>query len=424
MYRAIHLSVLLLCLLAGRSSAQSAPDTLVLDYPEAERLFLQQNLALLAQQYNVDISKALVRQARYWDNPYLSTDQNIYDGRFFRHKTVNGQQYGQIYLQLQQVILTAGKRNKLIRLADDNRMTSEQQLYDLLRNLRFVLATDFSTMSQLWQTNLLYTREITAVAHMVEGMEAQFQAGNISAKDNVRIKSLLYSLQSDQADLLRQIADVQKELHVLLQKNDSTFLMPRSLPVVFPEPPLLQQVLDSARANRPDLQLAQINLLSQQHNLSYQKALVSPDLTVGLEYDHLSNYVPNYFGLTVGLPIPILNRNKGNIAAAQFGVKQAQVGVDQAQTAIQQDIVAAYTKWLVAARINKNQVRELGDQYDTLLNNMVESYRQRQVSLIEFIDFFDSYKDSRGRQLAQQANFWNASAELNYTAGTTIIKLQ
>lgn len=424
MFRAIQLSVLPFLIFAACTHAQSSPDTLALTFQDAENMFLRQNLSLLAQQYNVDISKALEKQASYWDNPMLSTDQTLYDGRFFRHKTVNGQEYGQLYIQLQQLILTAGKRNKLIKLAADNRLSAEQQLYDLLRNLRYVLATDYSNLHQLWQTKNLLDREIDAAQKMATGMEAQFRAGNISEKDNVRIKSLLFSLQSDRADLLRQVADVQKDLHVLLQKNDSTFILPTiTLPTVS-SLPAIAEILDSARQNRPDGQLAQINLLAQQHNLAYQKALVSPDVTVGVEYDHLNSYVPNYYGLTVALPLPILNRNKGNISAAQYGMKQAQAGVQQIQTAIEQDVIAAYSKWQVAAAILQNRDDELGDQYDVLMKNMADSYQQRQVSLIEFIDFFDAYKESRIRQLSQQANLWNAAAELNYTAGSNIIHLQ
>src|SRR5690242_3388866 len=119
MHRIIFCLQLLVAFI-GTCSAQSPGDTLVLTLPEAEKLFLQKNLALLSQQYNIDINKALVQQARYWDNPVLLTDQNLYDGKFFRHTKVDNQQYGQIYLQLQQVIKTAGKRNKLVQLANDN----------------------------------------------------------------------------------------------------------------------------------------------------------------------------------------------------------------------------------------------------------------------------------------------------------------
>ena len=423
MYR-LRLSVsLLLIIIAGKSYAQKT-DTLYLKFPEAEKIFLQNNLALLSARYDIDINKAYKQQARYWDNPVLNTDQNIYDGKFFRHKTVDGQEYGQIYVALQQLILTAGKRNKLIKLANDNVLTAEQQFNDLLRNLRFLLSTDFNTLDQLWQTNIVYKNEIDAMQKMAAGMDEQLKVGNVSQKDNIRVKALLYGLQSDQADLYRQVADIQKDLRVLLNVSDSAFIVPQLNMLTPAEGLVLQPLLDSARNSRPDYLLAQTNLLSQQHNLAYQQALKTPDVTVGVEYDRLSNYIPNYWGLAVSLPLPVLNRNKGNINAAKFSIKQAQTGVQQIQNQIEQDIAAAYSKWLIASSITNSASAELGDQYDKLMQNMISSYKQRQVSLIEFVDFFDAYKDSHLKQLAQHANLRNAAAELNYTTGTSIINLQ
>jgi cobalt-zinc-cadmium efflux system outer membrane protein len=423
MYR-LRISVFLLfILIAGKNHAQKT-DTIYLKFPEAEKIFLQNNLALLSARYDIDINKAYKQQAAYWDNPVLNTDQNIYDGKFFRHKTENGQAYGQIYIALQQLILTAGKRNKLIKLANDNVLTAEQQFYDLLRNLKFLLSTSFNTLDQLWQTNRVYNNEIASMQKMAAGMDEQLKVGNISQKDNIRVRSLLYSLQSDQADLLRLVADVQKDLHVLLNVGDSIFIVPHLSVLAPADGFVLQTLLDSAKNNRPDYQIAQTNLLSQQHNLSYQKALVTPDVTLGVEYDHASTYVPNYYGLAVSLPLPLLNRNKGNIAAAKFNIKQAETGVQQVQNQVEHDIVAAYNKWLIASSINKSATLELGDQYDKLMQNMISSYSQRQVSLVEFIDFFGAYKESHLKQLQQQANLRNAAAELNYTTGTAIINLQ
>jgi len=206
--------------------------------------------------------------------------------------------------------------------------------------------------------------------------------------------------------------------------SDSAFIVPQLNMLTPAEGLVLQPLLDSARNSRPDYLLAQTNLLSQQHNLAYQRALKTPDVTVGVEYDRLSNYIPNYWGLAVSLPLPVLNRNKGNINAAKFSIKQAQTSVQQIQNQIEQDIAAAYSKWLIASSITNSASAELGDQYDKLMQNMISSYKQRQVSLIEFIDFFDAYKDSHLKQLAQQANLRNAAAELNYTTGTSIINLQ
>src|SRR5947208_9972267 len=96
--------------LQGFAQTAQYTDTLRVTLPEDEKIFTANNLSLLASHYNIDINKALGLQAKYWDNPVLSTDQNIYDGGWFRH--YDG--YGQVYVQLSQLIKTAGKRKKLV----------------------------------------------------------------------------------------------------------------------------------------------------------------------------------------------------------------------------------------------------------------------------------------------------------------------
>src|ERR1700749_4454310 len=116
----LHIAVaLLFCVVIFKANAQT--DTLRLNFQDAEKQFLQNNLALIAQKYNVESTKALIDQAKLWDNPVLSTDQNIYDSgsnKFFYHNASQG--LGQVYVQLSQVFLTAGKRGKQIQVAKDN----------------------------------------------------------------------------------------------------------------------------------------------------------------------------------------------------------------------------------------------------------------------------------------------------------------
>ncbi len=408
----------LVFLLAAFASQAQKTDSVQLSLQEAEHIFLQRNLSLLAQQYNIDIGRAQVQQAKYWDNPVLNTDQNIYDGKFFRHN----KDFGQVYLQLQQVIKTAGKRNKLIQLANDEVLTAQQQFADLMRNLRFVLRNDYGMLNLQFNTWRIYNNEIASLQKLSAGMDAQLKAGNISQKDNIRVKALLYSLQADASDLQTRMADTEKELLVLLQvAGDTVFVPNRSAAVQLPPPPPLLHMLDSARINRPDVQLAETNLLSQQHNLSYQKALAKPDLTLGAEYDQRSSYVNNFWGLSLSIPLPLLNRNKGNIKAAQLGIDQANVQIMQVKQSVLQDVTAAYHKLIGLQQLQQLIAPDFMDRYNQLMKNMVQSYQERQLGLVEFIDFFDAYKEAATKQLQQQATLINAAEELNYTTGTTIL---
>jgi cobalt-zinc-cadmium efflux system outer membrane protein len=52
---------------------------------------------------------------------------------------------------------------------------------------------------------------------------------------------------------------------------------------------------------------------------------------------------------------------------------------------------------------------------------MLKSYQQKQIGLHEFIDFFDSYKETKLKILQQQLNLQKAVADLNYAVGTNVI---
>lgn len=421
MYKNTKLLFFLLCLNV-EAHTQSAGDTLSLTLPQADKIFLEKNLQLLAAHFDIDINTALVQQARYLDNPVLNTDQNIYDGKFFRHSGDNGQ----VYLQIQQLIKTAGKRNKLIQLAKDGVLSASQQFNDLLRNLRFMLYSDLYTLNRLFHTAAILEKETGSLSSLVQGMDAQLQAGNISLKENIRIKSLLYSLQSDQADIQRELAETEKETGTLLQLPASRIVKP----IVdsndhFNEIPFsIEQLLDSAYKNRPDIQLSQTNLLNQQHNLAYQKALAVPDLTAGIEYDQHSTYVPDFYGLTLSIPLPLFNRNKGNIHAAQISITQAGIQVQAGSQTAEQEVIAAYKKFRIYQEMKARQPDSFIYNYDQLLERMVDSYRQRKVGLLEFIDFFEAYKDTRIRFLQTETLGKTAAAEINFTTASLILSVQ
>ena len=425
MKRIIPVLAFVLCCYSN-SWSQSVTDTIKLDLPAAEKIFLDSNLSLLARHYDIDINRAFEKQARLWDNPYLLTDQTLYDGKWFRHGVENGVQYGQVYIQLQQLIRTGGKRNNLIRLSQDNTLSSEAQFNDLMRNLHLLLVNNFNTLFQLQETEKIFTRELLSIQQLVKGMDAQYALGNISLKENMRVKSLLYSLQSNRNSFQLQIIELQGEMRKLLAINDTIFIQPVINEVVnnYTSDISLAALIDSAQVNRPDIKLARTNQFFNQHNLAYQKALAYPDVTTGVEYDRLNSYVPNYWGLTIALPLPVLNRNTGNIQAARLSVDQSAISLREMANRVNQEVSAAYGKWKSLQQLAKEVPPSLNQGYDQLAEKMFESYQQRQVSLVEFIDFFDAYREAKINQLLQHSMLRNSIADINFTTASRIFTLR
>jgi|KBSMisStandDraft_5_1062788.scaffolds.fasta_scaffold00044_18 cobalt-zinc-cadmium efflux system outer membrane protein len=405
--------------------AQVKTDTLTISLPDAEKIFFEKNLTLLAGKYNIDANKALIEQAKLWDNPFLITDQNIYaDNKWFAHgKDVNGNPEGQFFIQVQQLIKTAGKRGKLIDLATTNAKLSELQFNDLLRNLKFQFRSDYFTITQLTNNHNVYEREAVELRRLVAGMEQQLQAGNIAQKDFIRVQALLLSMQQDMLTNDRQLQDVQTEMRTLLQMTDLTFIKPTVPDSLLTLPSLVVDTLvNTARVYNSAYLIQQQELLYQQQNLTYQKALRSPDLTLGPEYDHNSNYAPNYVGLSISLPLPVFNRNQGNIKSAQYSVKQQETVLQQSETILNNNVKNAYQKLLLTYEHSRTAPVDFYRRYDNLISNVVESYRARQLSLLEFIDLFEAYKDTQTRLQQQLLNLRLAKEELNFETGTDVVK--
>ncbi|MDB5002042.1 MAG: TolC family protein [Mucilaginibacter sp.] len=414
-----------LLIFIASTKAQAQTDTLSLNFQDAEKQFLANNLELLAQKYNIEASKALISQAKLWDNPTLSTDQNIYDGtskKFFYHN--QNMALGQVFIQLSQVFTTAGKRGKQVQVAKDNAQVQEAAFNDLMRNLRYNLQLDFGQLANLINQGKVYDMEINSATNLVSGIQKSYDAGNTSMKDLIRLKALLFGLQNDRIENSKQINDLQIELKTLLGAKETTYVNPiisdqqQRQSIGLDIPALIEQ----AKVNRADYLGNKYQLNSATHDLAYQKALATPDITVGVAYDKNSTYAPNYYGLQIGLPLPFFNRNQGNIKSAEFTLKSQENTVKENELRLKNEVVSAVRQYQLTQELFSTQQTTFNEQYDKLFGNMLKSFKERQIGLIEFVDFFDTYKDTKLKILQQGYNLQKAIADLNFATGTTIIK--
>lgn len=400
-------------------------DTLSLTIQQAEKFFIDSNLLLLASHYNVDAQKALIQQAKLWDNPVLNTDQVIAAaGKFFPYgKQPDGSYSGQYFIQVQQLIKTAGKRGKLINMATTNARLSELQLQDVLRNLRYQLHTDYYTIIQQLGTKSIYESQLQQLNKLLIGMQAQLYAGNIAQKDFLRIQALVITLQQDMTELNKAIGDTEEDLKNILQIKKEVFIKPagNTNPAIIVTTSI-DLLSETAKQNNPSYQLQQTQTLFQQQNLVYQKSLRTPDLTLGPNFDRNSNFAPNYVGLGISLPLPILNKNQGNIKFAEYNIKQQQSITLNAETTLRNNISNAYNKLLLTLNQNNAAQKEFSVKYQLMFQNIVQSYQQKQINLLEFLDFFNNYTDFQQRLLQQQLNLQLAKEELNFHTGIDIIK--
>lgn len=423
------LALALLLPLAGRAqvSAVKAPltpastDTTRLTLDEVEQRFTQNNLQLLAQRYNITAAQAQITQARLWDNPTVSIEQNAYNQ--YTNRTLDVTRTGNTGVQVQQLFALAGRRRAAAGVAQQNVLVEQFNFEDLLRNLRFQLRTTFYDLYFKQQTIGVYDKEISSFQRTVGQYQSQYDKGNVALKEVIRLKAFLFQLQNERQNLLADITNQEADLRVLVRDNSAAYYVPvasgnalRDLSVgAFSE----QQLADSALVQRADLKARLATVEQQNQNLRLQRALATPDLAVGYAYDRAGNYIQNYNAVTLGMAVPIFNRNQGNIRTAKAQIETSRALADQQQLTVQNDVHQAYQLVRQTDQLYQNTNRGTGD-FDRLIKGIEDSYAKRNLTVVEFLDFYESYKNNLVQLNALRASRLRAFEQLNFAVGRPV----
>lgn len=414
-------SFLLLCLvLSGK-----AQDSLKLSLPEAEKMFIAGNYELIAQQYQTEQAKADIITAKLFDNPEISYENQLYNRetkKFFQHSLPSGQ----YNVQISQLIKLAGKRNKNIKLATTGVKLTEYAYFDLMRTLRYNLRSSFYKAYYSQQSALVYQQQIKSLEQLLAASEQQLKMGNVALKDIIRIKSLVYNLKGEYTTLLNEIEDVQTTLKMMTNIKANTALS-LILPTEDEQDYFLQkqpliQLLESARANRADLQLAQTGITQAENNLSLQKAMAIPDVELSLVYDLQGSEPKRYTGLGIKVPIPLFNRNQGEIKKAKVALTAGNLNLKQQESTLENEVYNSYKSALRTETLYQGMDRNFGSDFSRLIGEVTKNFRSRNISLVEFIDFYDSYKESTLQLNQLKYERMNAKEEINYVTGSNIFK--
>jgi Outer membrane protein len=394
---------------------------------QADSLFVSRNLDLLAEKYNIEAAKAQIIQAKLFTNPTISINQNVVNSEY---QTNGGRKWfdftdkGETSVQLQKLFLLAGKRNKRIKMAEMSSLREEQNYFDMLRTLKYSLRSGFYNIYYLQQTLNVYDKEITSLTNIIHVFENQMEKGYASKKDVLRLKSTLFSLENEKLSYSAQLIGGQADFNVLMHTTNVNYLPhPDTLLIstISPEPLKLQALLDTASKYRYDLKMAQSDLAINQVNMNYQKSLGVPDLTLSAGWDRNGSFIHNYNYIGMQIDLPFFNRNQGNIKTAAFTVENSKVKLQSAEDQVKSDIFQAYANALENNKVYNKFDNKFAKDLTNLIDEIMLNYEKRNISLLEFIDFYDAYKQNMIQYNTLQYNRINAFENLNFSVGKDII---
>ncbi len=411
---------LLFLLLAGKMCAQQVAGTLTLK--EAEQRFLERNLSLIAEQYNIDMAQAQVLQAKLFENPVISLEQNVYNrlnGKYFDF----GKE-GEAVVEIEQVIHLAGQRNKQVRLEKINKEIAEYQFEEVMRTLRQELNEKFVEVYFLSKSIAIYEKEVNSLQVLLGGMKIQQEKGNISLMEISRLESMLFSLKKEKNERESDLLTTRGELNLLLNLPEDTQVQLSLDEEVLQQLDLSQLSFADLKAiinERPDQKIARSTVNASRANLKLQKSMAFPEFSVKGNYDRVGNFINDYFAIGVSLSVPIFNRNQGNIKAARFSIQQAGVQQEYAANRADMELFTAYTSLEKATQLYQSTNMDLERNFEKLITGVNENFTRKNISLLEFIDYYDSYKETCIQLYEIKKNVFLAMENLNTVVGQNVL---
>ena len=411
---------LLFLLLAGKMCAQQVAGTLTLK--EAEQRFLERNLSLIAERYNIDMAQAQVLQAKLFENPVISLEQNVYNrlnGKYFDF----GKE-GEAVVEIEQVIHLAGQRNKQVRLEKINKEIAEYQFEEVMRTLRQELNEKFVEVYFLSKSIGIYEREVNSLQTLLAGMKIQQEKGNISLMEISRLESMLFSLKKEKNEQENDLLTTRGELNLLLNLPGDTQVQLLLDEEVLQQLDLSQLSFADLKAiinERPDQKIACSTVNASRANLKLQKSMAFPEFSVKGNYDRAGNFINDYFAIGVSLSVPIFNRNQGNIKAARFSIQQAGVEQEHAANRADMELFTAYTSLEKAIQLYQSTNMDLERNFEKLITGVNENFTKKNISLLEFIDYYDSYKETCIQLYEIKKNVFLAMENLNTIVGQNVL---
>jgi cobalt-zinc-cadmium efflux system outer membrane protein len=363
-----------------------AAGALTIDQAVAEAL--QHNLALLAERANVDIAGARVIAAGLRPNPVFSIEGNHLDMLGTGFNSLNAGGPTEMGMHTEFTHERAGKRRLRVEVAEGSRAVAELQFRDAARGVVLEVENAFVDALLARRSVLLARENQKSLDQIVEVNTTRVRSGDLAEIELIRsrLAALQYEASVRQAELRLRTALTKLQTAMGRPRPDPAFDITGDLrrDTATPE---RKQLEDTALDTRPDLRALERDYERAGAEVQSQIAQAKPDVTFGADYIRQQvNAKANSLGFSISVPLPVFNRNQGEIERARQEKRQIDLRIAALRASITADIDTAYDQHLTARALLESIEGKMLQQARDVREITDYSYRRGDASLLELLD--------------------------------------
>lgn len=386
-----------------------------LDFDQAQKFALTHSPVIQAAYSSIGQARGRLLQAGLWPNPEidLSYRADLFSG---------GQLQDKAMASLMQRFPWSGRLSRAQKVSRVEVAIALTDVRDAERKLILEVQRLFIQARAAAEKAAALKKLASSMDSLIALNEAGVQAGQASAMAvnlaKVEREGLRQQLLSLEADEETALAALKGSLGI---PGTQTLNLSGSLAEIISR---LKSTATAKKLYRPDLVRAALEADAAAAEIALARAEVWEDITVGVEYEFMRTLDgpdlmnENYLGARVILPLPVWNRNQGNIAEKTAGRERAGRELEAAKLGIESEISAARVRASKTASIASLISKDSLPLLDETRSVLESSIRTGQANTTEAITLTNQEISQRLFHVDSLMNQAQALSEMEAALGS------
>src|SRR5699024_3282574 len=103
----------------------------------------------------------------------------------------------------------------------------------------------------------------------------------------------------------------------------------------------------------------------------------------------------NFIGFGLSFDLPVFDRNQGNIKQAKIEIDRSEILKSQMELELEHEVSASIKNLERAVEFLKEIDSDYENDLDMVFESYTRNYTQRNINLLEFLDFFEIYLENK-----------------------------
>lgn len=404
---------------SAQTPAGSQPVTLEQAIQEA----LAKNLDLAAEKVNVSVAEARQITARLRPNPVLTVSGQTLNLLGARYSPDTPLGPNQVNIHTEFPIERGHKREERIAVAREEKSLAELGVREVMRQVIAAVQSAFVDVQLAKESRQLAQENLKSLEGVVAINEIRLKSGDLAQVelDRSRVAALQYRAAVQQARLQQDQAKTQLQ-HLMGRRQklpdfDVAGEMRREGAVAAPD-----EITRLALTRRPDYLLNQQAQARSRADLRLQLANGRIDYSIGTEYTHQSAWGigGSSMGVYFSMPLPVFNRNQGEIARAQREIGLIGARREALESIIQTEVEKAHRQNIVFQQLLASVEADMLAKARSVRDTTEYSYRRGEASLVEFLDAQRAFNDAMQTYNEARANYARSLYLIDTVSGATV----